>query len=681
MAPSPRPFVLTLLIAVLLLPAWAGAQTVTSARIVEFNPSPDHAEMLDDGRPVVQRYVLEVYQAGASQPFHTVDMGKPSPQGDGRIHYDFSGALSAWPAPGGEYEARVAAVGPGGEGVSDPSNRFTVSQCAFTLSGGSALFPAAGGGGAVGVATTAGCSWTTSESLSWVTPMSASGTGPGTATFSVAANTGTSARTGTVTVAGRPYQVTQEGSCSYSLSPSTASFTASGGAGSASVTAASGCAWTAAASASWITVGTPSGSGAATVRYTVAANTSTSSRSATVTVAGRTHTVSQAAASGGTITPPPPGSALPSPWTGGDIGSVGLSGSATYSSGVFTLVAAGADIWGSADSFHFVRRSASGDIDLVARVTSVQNTSSLAKAGVMLRATTASNSPHLVLDVKPNGGVEFMARASAGGATSVIATATQAFPAWLRLARRGSTVTASVSADGRTWRTVGSRAVSLPSTALAGLAVASHSTSVRNTSRFDQVSVTAVPGGTTTALPSPWQTRDVGSVGLAGSASYSSGLFTVGGAGADIWGSADSFRFVYQPQLAGGEIVARVTSVQNTSSLAKAGITLRDGTGAGARHVTLSVKPGGGVELLRRSAASGSTTYVAGSGVSQSFPLWLRLRRSGSTVTAALSTDGTTWLTVGTTSISTTTPLVGLVVNSHNTAQLNVSRFDRVTVR
>jgi len=38
MASSSRPFVLTLLIAVLLVPAWAGAQTVTNARIVEFDP-------------------------------------------------------------------------------------------------------------------------------------------------------------------------------------------------------------------------------------------------------------------------------------------------------------------------------------------------------------------------------------------------------------------------------------------------------------------------------------------------------------------------------------------------------------------------------------------------------------------------------------------------------------------
>jgi hypothetical protein len=224
--------------------------------------------------------------------------------------------------------------------------------------------------------------------------------------------------------------------------------------------------------------------------------------------------------------------------------------------------------------------------------------------------------------------------------------------------------------------------VSLPSTVLAGLAVTSHRTSVRNTSRFDQVSVTAASSGTpstSTGLPSPWQTRDIGNVGATGSATYSSGLFTVRGSGADIWGSADAFRFVYQPQQSGGEIVARVTYVQNTHSLAKAGIMLRDGTGANARHVTLSVKPGGGVELLRRASASGSTAYLGGS--TQRFPVWLRLRRSGSTVTAAVSSDGTTWRNVGSTTLSTSTPLMGLIVNSHNSGVLNTSKFDHVSVR
>jgi M6 family metalloprotease-like protein/uncharacterized repeat protein (TIGR02543 family) len=82
--------------------------------------------------------------------------------------------------------------------------------------------------------------------------------------------------------------------CSYSISPTTQSFTGSGGTGSVSVTAQSGCDWTAVSNVSWITItSNSSGAGSGTVDYSVAANTSTSPRTGTMTIAGKTFTVSQ----------------------------------------------------------------------------------------------------------------------------------------------------------------------------------------------------------------------------------------------------------------------------------------------------------------------------------------------------------------------------------------------------
>jgi fibronectin type 3 domain-containing protein len=104
--------------------------------------------------------------------------------------------------------------------------------------------------------------------------------------------------------------------CTYTISPASQSFAASGGSGTATVTAAAGCSWTAAEAVSWITVTSgASGTGSGMVRYTVAAN-SGSARVAAMTVAGRILTINQAAASssalftitasagtGGTISP------------------------------------------------------------------------------------------------------------------------------------------------------------------------------------------------------------------------------------------------------------------------------------------------------------------------------------------------------------------------------------------
>lgn len=113
-------------VAVLVLgvPASLEAQAVTDPRIAEFDPSADHDAMLGDGQPAVSRYELQLFTLGAQEPFHSVDMGKPDPDPDGKIRFDFTGQVSAWPLPGGDYEARVRVVGPEGSSVSAPSNPF-----------------------------------------------------------------------------------------------------------------------------------------------------------------------------------------------------------------------------------------------------------------------------------------------------------------------------------------------------------------------------------------------------------------------------------------------------------------------------------------------------------------------------------------------------------------------------
>ena len=51
------------------------AQVVSNPRIAEFDPSPDHWQVLDSGQQAVLRYELGVYLLGASAPSATLDMG------------------------------------------------------------------------------------------------------------------------------------------------------------------------------------------------------------------------------------------------------------------------------------------------------------------------------------------------------------------------------------------------------------------------------------------------------------------------------------------------------------------------------------------------------------------------------------------------------------------------------
>jgi hypothetical protein len=196
-------------------PSTLHAQVVSDPRVAEFDPSPDHWQVLADGEPAVLRYELGVYLLGASAPFTTVDMGKPSPDADGKIRYDFSSGVGGWPLPGGEYEARVSAVGPEGEALSGPSNPFTFgtasSSCTISLSATTVSVPASGGSYTVYVTTGTGCSWIATTVLSWVTVRTSGGSGGGTVAFVVAANASTSSRTGALTIGGRTTTIRQDG--------------------------------------------------------------------------------------------------------------------------------------------------------------------------------------------------------------------------------------------------------------------------------------------------------------------------------------------------------------------------------------------------------------------------------------------------------------------------------------
>ena len=186
---------------------------------------------------------------------------------------------------------------------------FTVNQagsCAASLNPSSATVAAAGGAGpSIAVTIAPGCAWTASTGDSWLSiTQGTSGNGNGAVAFSAAANTG-SVRTGSLTIAGQTFAVTQPGSCATSINPSSQSLPATAGSGSAvAVSASGGCAWTATTSTPWITItGGASGTGNGSVTFTVAANPG-SGRTGTISIGTQTHTVTQAGSCTTTIAPP-----------------------------------------------------------------------------------------------------------------------------------------------------------------------------------------------------------------------------------------------------------------------------------------------------------------------------------------------------------------------------------------
>jgi hypothetical protein len=178
---------------------------------------------------------------------------------------------------------------------------FTAAAaCTYTLNAASITLAAKGGSKTVSVKVKGtGCDWTAESNDPFITITSgSSGSGNGKVVYSVPGNTNTTALMGTMTIAGETFTVNQAaGGCTYKLSPKAGKLKATGGSAAVKVTPNLGdCDWTAVSNDSFITItGGASGTGKGTVSYSVAANTNTTAVTGSITVAGETFTVIQAA--------------------------------------------------------------------------------------------------------------------------------------------------------------------------------------------------------------------------------------------------------------------------------------------------------------------------------------------------------------------------------------------------
>ena len=187
--------------------------------------------------------------------------------------------------------------------------------------------------------------------------------------------------------------------------------------------------------------------------------------------------------------------------------------------------------------------------------------------------------------------------------------------------------------------------------------------------------VSAIPAA---VLPSPWSSKDIGVVSDMGASSYASGQFSLIGSGADIWNSADEFRFAYQ--LASGDcsVVARVASMGATDPWSKAGVMIRESLTDTSKHASVFVTPANGVAFQYRNTTGSTSANSNTTGLAA--PYWVKIVRSGNTFTAYRSSNGSTWVNMGSTTISMgSTVYIGLAVTSHKDGDLCPAVFDYVT--
>ena len=213
------------------------------------------------------------------------------------------------------------------------------------------------------------------------------------------------------------------------------------------------------------------------------------------------------------------------------------------------------------------------------------------------------------------------------------------------------------------------------------VAAGSYNLTARATDNGGLISTSAVVAitVTTNSLPSPWQAQDIGTVGLAGSATYSNSTYTVKGAGLGVTNTADALQFVYQASSGDCEMKLRVASLTNTTSAAKAGVMIRESLNSDAREGGVWVTPSSGIIFTRRTSTGGNTSISSSTG--KTAPYWVRLTRTSNSFKAYYGTNGTSWTQLGSTATISmaTNAVMGLGVCSGATNTLSTSTMDNVT--
>ena len=298
-------------------------------------------------------------------------------------------------------------------------------------------------------------------------------------------------------------------------------------------------------------------------------------------------------------------------------------------------------------------------------------------SGGLSHATTVSltvTSPaNYTLSASPNS---LTIAQGASGASTITVNPQNGFNANVSLSASGLPYGVTASFNPSSTANTSTLRLAASSTASTGMVAVTITGASGNLTKTTTLSLTVQFVST---LPSVWSDGDIGSVGVAGSAGFANGTFTVSGAGSGTMITAsDSFHFMYQPLAGDGTIVARVVSVQG-SGAAQVGIMVRETVSAGASHVYL-FDYSTSILLTERTSTGASSSYQSvGSG---SPPNWMKLVRSGNVFSMYGSADGVNWVALGTsqTVSMAASVYVGLAVSNRTTASLATATFDSVSV-
>lgn len=216
-----------------------------------------------------------------------------------------------------------------------------------------------------------------------------------------------------------------------------------------------------------------------------------------------------------------------------------------------------------------------------------------------------------------------------------------------------------------------------------------------NLGRYE--SVPSLPSIIYSSLPSPWRSCSIGSPSLAGGAQFDGETLQLTSAGSHPLGSGDQAEFAFIPASTEVSLSARFLP-QVASQAASFGIVYRTSLTEGAPAVALLVRPdssgdrerpGWGVSLMLREVPLEAPREIAFHRLENPIAalgrlvgrLWLLLQRKDALVTAKLSLDGKTWISVGDVVVADQAAgVIGLAASSGISDVLTDVRFDSISI-
>lgn len=175
---------------------------------------------------------------------------------------------------------------------------------------------------------------------------------------------------------------------------------------------------------------------------------------------------------------------------------------------------------------------------------------------------------------------------------------------------------------------------------------------------------------------------DVGGPAKKGSAQFDAakGEYRITGSGANIWGKADQFQYVWREMPGNFTVTATLQFLGQGEEHRKAGIMVRQSPDADSAYGDFLIH-GSGMPGLQWRAAKGEDTNTFDLPFDGPGKFRLKLVRSGVGITVSLAKDGAELKEVARTEVTFRNPvLVGLVVCAHNANNLETVVFSDVSV-